>query len=74
MPEIPTAKNLREREPLEIKEKSVEKPCLFDNSKDCPARIAHTQSKGNDWVDFGDLAEKVCSICPMRMRLPANAM
>lgn len=45
----------------------VEKPCLFDNSKECPARKA-IEDVGWEASSAVDKAlEKACPICPIRL-------
>ena len=39
--------------------------CLFDNSKECPARKA---SPTKPW-DLTGLAKIVCPICPIRLKM-----
>ncbi len=51
----------------------VEKPCLFDTNKECPARVATRIARKLDW-NLVELASNVCPICPMRLEmLPKEA-
>jgi len=43
------------------------KVCLFDNSKECPARIALTGAGYSD--DVPSVLEKACPLCPIRMKM-----
>jgi len=42
----------------------IEKACLFNSSKECPARKAVPR----DW-DLASLAKIVCPICPIRLKM-----
>lgn len=47
----------------------VKMPCLFDNSKKCPARTAmESVPLKRDW-DLTTLAKNVCPICPTRLNM-----
>ena len=48
----------------------VKRPCLFDNSKECPARNAGIP----DW-ELSALARDACPICPKRIdMIPSRKM
>ena len=40
--------------------------CLFDESKECPARKA---SVGSMTVNLSDILEHACPICPIRLKM-----
>ena len=46
----------------------AEKPCIFDNGKECPARVATRIARKLDW-NLSELASNVCPICPIRLEM-----
>jgi hypothetical protein len=48
----------------------AEKPCIFDTSKECPARVVTRIANKLDW----NLAELASKVCPIRLAmLPKEA-
>lgn len=46
----------------------VEKPCLFDNTVECPAREALEGILRTD-LALGLIVEKACPVCPIRLKM-----
>lgn len=50
----------------------AEKPCIFNISKECPARVATRIANKLDW-NLVELASNVCPICPIRLEMVPKA-
>ena len=50
-------------------EGQIAKPCLFDNSKECPARKALEDVKWSASSAVDKALEKACPICPIRLKM-----
>jgi len=46
----------------------AKKPCLFDNSKECPVQKA-SETGIKDRVLRVELLQKACPICPIRLNM-----